>query len=98
MATAFSPSFHDSIYACMMSSTVDSSGILMVLLMAPERNGCAAAIIFRCPRQEIERPPPAGASEQSNTGRRSEEHTSELQSLAYLVCRLLLEKKKDMCS
>src|SRR5712672_3943470 len=30
-------------------------------------------------------PPPAG---------RSEEHTSELQSLAYLVCRLLLEKKK----
>src|SRR2546425_11343044 len=31
---------------------------------------------------------------------RSEEHTSELQSLAYLVCRLLLEKKKninDLC-
>src|SRR5205823_14717663 len=30
----------------------------------------------------------------SSTLRRSEEHTSELQSLAYLVCRLLLEKKK----
>src|SRR2546425_7730369 len=31
-----------------------------------------------------------------HTGRvRSEEHTSELQSLAYLVCRLLLEKKKQ---
>src|SRR5205823_13319778 len=29
------------------------------------------------------------------TGERSEEHTSELQSLAYLVCRLLLEKKKE---
>src|SRR5687767_15704296 len=28
---------------------------------------------------------------------RSEEHTSELQSLAYLVCRLLLEKKKKQC-
>src|SRR2546425_3618039 len=27
---------------------------------------------------------------------RSEEHTSELQSLAYLVCRLLLEKKKKI--
>src|SRR2546423_3627207 len=27
---------------------------------------------------------------------RSEEHTSELQSLAYLVCRLLLEKKKNL--
>src|SRR2546425_9593825 len=29
---------------------------------------------------------------------RSEEHTSELQSLAYLVCRLLLEKKKTINS
>src|SRR3712207_8773602 len=28
-------------------------------------------------------------------GRRSEEHTSELQSRQYLVCRLLLEKKKN---
>src|SRR5712672_4827169 len=35
------------------------------------------------------RSPPA-----SSTLLRSEEHTSELQSLAYLVCRLLLEKKK----
>src|SRR5205823_11253476 len=30
-------------------------------------------------------------------GQRSEEHTSELQSLAYLVCRLLLEKKNIAC-
>src|SRR3712207_7493964 len=30
--------------------------------------------------------------------RRSEEHTSELQSRQYLVCRLLLEKKKSMRS
>src|SRR3989441_6133291 len=30
----------------------------------------------------------------TNIVERSEEHTSELQSLAYLVCRLLLEKKK----
>src|SRR2546425_2709590 len=37
-----------------------------------------------------------GASPRSSGIResRSEEHTSELQSLAYLVCRLLLEKKK----
>src|SRR2546425_1320126 len=33
-------------------------------------------------------------SETPASTRRSEEHTSELQSLAYLVCRLLLEKKK----
>src|SRR3989441_8008508 len=31
-----------------------------------------------------------------NANERSEEHTSELQSLAYLVCRLLLEKKKNI--
>src|SRR5205823_11488978 len=40
-----------------------------------------------------------GGGELRHAGRpdrahRSEEHTSELQSLAYLVCRLLLEKKK----
>src|SRR3712207_8630451 len=29
---------------------------------------------------------------------RSEEHTSELQSRQYLVCRLLLEKKKNTCN
>src|SRR3712207_7754635 len=31
----------------------------------------------------------------ANTADRSEEHTSELQSRQYLVCRLLLEKKKE---
>src|SRR2546425_1620059 len=41
-------------------------------------------------------PPPQRGPQ---TGRhRSEEHTSELQSLAYLVCRLLLEKKKRVAS
>src|SRR2546425_7390954 len=56
------------------------------------------------PVRERERSrPQAGASasggralpRQASVGEvRSEEHTSELQSLAYLVCRLLLEKKK----
>src|SRR5262245_64128084 len=36
--------------------------------------------------------PVAGGKER---GRRSEEHTSELQSLRHLVCRLLLEKQKN---
>src|SRR3712207_7178147 len=35
-----------------------------------------------------------GPIEVGQRGRRSEEHTSELQSRQYLVCRLLLEKKK----
>src|SRR2546425_4224649 len=41
-------------------------------------------------------PPSSGDSRRRDvmTVVRSEEHTSELQSLAYLVCRLLLEKKK----
>src|SRR3712207_7582124 len=33
-------------------------------------------------------------TERHKSGQRSEEHTSELQSRQYLVCRLLLEKKK----
>src|SRR3989441_1874320 len=35
-----------------------------------------------------------GRHARDRAAHRSEEHTSELQSLAYLVCRLLLEKKK----
>src|SRR2546425_6790717 len=40
----------------------------------------------KCRREELAR--------SADARQRSEEHTSELQSLAYLVCRLLLEKKK----
>src|SRR3712207_8335911 len=36
---------------------------------------------------------PAGHADRDTAERRSEEHTSELQSRQYLVCRLLLEKK-----
>src|SRR5258707_11020968 len=36
-----------------------------------------------------------GAQNSQRVRRRSEEHTSELQSRQYLVCRLLLEKKKN---
>src|SRR5436189_3360567 len=39
-------------------------------------------------------PFPVGLHGQGGNGTRSEEHTSELQSPMYLVCRLLLEKKK----
>src|SRR5258707_7346211 len=39
---------------------------------------------------------PAGGNRNANRGQRSEEHTSELQSRQYLVCRLLLEKKKKI--
>src|SRR3712207_7453662 len=42
----------------------------------------------------LEALPPMGVDEDDLLGTRSEEHTSELQSRQYLVCRLLLEKKK----
>src|SRR2546425_7722699 len=42
----------------------------------------------------VARNPPGHRNACTPDDRRSEEHTSELQSLAYLVCRLLLEKKK----
>src|SRR5437764_3920582 len=41
------------------------------------------------------RQPPPKRRQVHRAGRRSEEHTSELQSPMYLVCRLLLEKKKN---
>src|SRR3712207_8767921 len=43
-------------------------------------------------------PAPVDQSEASAILRRSEEHTSELQSRQYLVCRLLLEKKRPVYS
>src|SRR5205814_10411665 len=49
--------------------------------------------IHRCARQAVERAGPAGPGSAAGISR-SEEHTSELQSLRHLVCRLLLEKKK----
>src|SRR3712207_8120228 len=51
-------------------------------------------------RQEARRHPPYGGSQPCVLAlplvTRSEEHTSELQSRQYLVCRLLLEKKKQI--
>src|SRR5690625_7027055 len=46
---------------------------------------------------EVGRPPNAAACDFPNaSGKRSEEHTSELQSRGHLVCRLLLEKQKEI--
>src|SRR3712207_7463492 len=50
----------------------------------------------RCPRGWRIASPEGGRPGRADRGRpRSEEHTSELQSRQYLVCRLLLEKKKS---
>src|SRR5262245_64479216 len=69
--------------------------------------GCATAYFLARRGQRVavvERAPVAGEQSRKNWGfvrqqgrdpLRSEEHTSELQSLRHLVCRLLLEKKKN---
>src|SRR3712207_7481688 len=49
-------------------------------------------------RSEDERAPGHPRRPQGRLGQRSEEHTSELQSRQYLVCRLLLEKKQKQMS
>src|SRR5205823_13843417 len=65
---------------------------------APPRSPSASAIAMgrRTPsRTSSSSSAPGPSATRARSGpRRSEEHTSELQSLAYLVCRLLLEKKK----
>src|SRR5438093_9109990 len=48
----------------------------------------------RSPRRAPDGPPSSGSPRRCPRSR-SEEHTSELQSLTNLVCRLLLEKKKN---
>src|SRR2546425_4731979 len=56
---------------------------------APSGSSVALRVQAKGPLAErLVKAPAKGAKD------RSEEHTSELQSLAYLVCRLLLEKKK----
>src|SRR5437899_6685011 len=55
--------------------------------------------LFRSPgRRPGRNGPPGSDSTTSSATSRSEEHTSELQSLRHLVCRLLLEKKKHETS
>src|SRR3712207_8615663 len=56
------------------------------------------APVLSCHPPPFRRRPPnsnGAAASAATTSPRSEEHTSELQSRQYLVCRLLLEKKKQ---
>src|SRR5688572_32502027 len=58
------------------------------------RSGLGGAGIGLNPLHALFYDRPGSASPYSPSSRRSEEHTSELQSQSNLVCRLLLEKKK----
>src|SRR2546425_8897516 len=61
---------------------------------AAHRGGGVERAVQAAPVRGVHAVPPRPAAERRER-ERSEEHTSELQSLAYLVCRLLLEKKKS---
>src|SRR3712207_9111374 len=64
-------------------------------------SGPSRGTTSRCGRRRDEAAGPRrhgpGGEPGGGRGTRSEEHTSELQSRQYLVCRLLLEKKKNEC-
>src|SRR5260370_30283603 len=64
-----------------------SASVTMRDLLGCKSHGCPASFLGRSGRGDL-------GGEQ--TRRRSEEHTSELQSHLNLVCRLLLEKKKKL--
>src|SRR3712207_7293863 len=64
--------------------------------------GAVAPVVDPAPQREADLHAPHGGIAELQAARRarerSEEHTSELQSRQYLVCRLLLEKKKKTLS
>src|SRR5205823_8408570 len=74
-------------------STVFADGLLIPTGVLPDSNGgCYVAASHQL--LYLKDTNGDGKADEKRIVLRSEEHTSELQSLAYLVCRLLLEKKK----
>src|SRR2546425_6042687 len=81
---AFTKSFIDTV-----TPSRDATCTTMTLHAAPRIVALSASVeLAASPSQSCVEP------RGTTVASRSEEHTSELQSLAYLVCRLLLEKKK----
>src|SRR2546425_5904236 len=79
---------------CYSPIEIGSRGPALVLRSPPSR-GPQSLDADRMSRAAHRPSPTPPAQLPSRRRTRSEEHTSELQSLAYLVCRLLLEKKKS---
>src|SRR5207244_13066892 len=77
-------SLHDALPICMMT-------------LHGVRADDYLAYVHKIDHSPLEPNPALGEAIAKLPGRRSEEHTSELQSPDHLVCRLLLEKKKTYC-
>src|SRR3712207_8685774 len=67
--------------------------VIDAIVRSPEASTFIPALAYLYARNPVEIEV-AHEARASGTTKRSEEHTSELQSRQYLVCRLLLEKKK----
>src|SRR3712207_7336047 len=87
-------------YTTLFRSGAETGGLRGTRIVQP--CGCASRSLDRTATTRGQRHAPASSHGKNPTPRisselptrRSEEHTSELQSRQYLVCRLLLEKKK----
>src|SRR5262249_62017382 len=106
-STAISPSYTTSIYSLTFSHIIHFSSLFSLLLLfflmirpPPRSTLFPYTTLFRSTTVTYSRLLRAATSclpcslSRTLTVKRSEEHTSELQSLTNLVCRLLLEKKK----
>src|SRR3712207_9594438 len=79
-------SLHDALPILRKFGTDADKRVLFLILEIPD--------LFRRQIRRIRIEPVRQTAQGARTDFRSEEHTSELQSRQYLVCRLLLEKKK----
>src|SRR2546430_10488983 len=83
-------SLHDALPICSLTAATFELAIPLTKL-GSERD---AACVNVCVKVKVTIEKELGSRRTSERNRRSEEHTSELQSQSNLVCRLLLEKKK----
>src|SRR5687767_15584645 len=94
-------------YVVFLLALAIGNGYLLLPSTAHTREVATVSIVIPVPGSAVSAPPspppPITTVARSSAPARaiasvprSEEHTSELQSLAYLVCRLLLEKKKKI--
>src|SRR3712207_7417183 len=83
-------------YTTLFRSIVARAGALVTRVLYRKHRSAARMLVVDTGMHHLVRPAMYGSKHRFAAVRtgRSEEHTSELQSRQYLVCRLLLEKKK----